>query len=90
MTNSVQKRSLKLTLYQNEVKNNENCQFLMLNVKKSLNGVHILKKKFQKICEKNSSRRSPARYQSTAQHCQNEEPARHVFLSFSLRKHGQI
>jgi len=34
MMNSVQNRSLKLMIYQKEVKYNENCPFLMINVKK--------------------------------------------------------
>jgi len=32
--NSVQKRSLKLLFYQKEVKNNEICPFLIINIKK--------------------------------------------------------
>jgi len=32
---SVQNSSLKLIFYQKEVKNNENCPFLMINVKKN-------------------------------------------------------
>jgi len=44
MMNSVQKRSFKLNIYQNEVKNNENCKFLMINVIKELEWCSCFKK----------------------------------------------
>jgi len=59
---SVQNRSLKLIFFQMEVKNNENCLFLMINVKKtSLNGLYVFKKASENL-QKNSPRQSPARY----------------------------
>jgi len=34
------------------VKNSENCQFLMIKVKKGLNGVHVLKKEISENLQK--------------------------------------
>jgi len=53
-------RSLKLIFFQMEVKNNEKCLFLMINVKKtSLNGLYVFKKASENL-RKNSPRHSPA------------------------------
>jgi len=60
----------------------------MINVKKrSLNGVYVFEK-HQKICERivpGIPRQSLARYRSSAQHCQKEEPVRHVFYHFRYK-----
>jgi len=49
---------------------------------KKLEWCSCFKMEISENLQKNSSRRSPARYRSSAQHCQNEEPACHIFYHF--------